>query len=93
MDIKPWNKHRFRARVLNRLIDGGGGSITRIVTGANLNSERGRPLIREMAKDGLIKLTPMGRMNRVSITPMGTRYMSEFNRFCGIIETLKSGDG
>ncbi len=89
MDQKTWNRHRYRARVLNRLITGGEGSTTRIIMGANLNTKRGTDIVTEMEQDGLITRLWDGRMKNVAITQRGRRYLSEFNRFCEVIETLK----
>jgi len=76
-------------RILKRIINGGAGSMNRILTGANLNSQQGSKLLHEMAEDKLVTITPMGRMNRVTVGATGRQYLREVERFQNIIETLK----
>jgi len=89
MNRKPWLQFLHRTRILKRLRDRGSDSLSPIIRDASLNYSDGRSLIFKMGEEGLVTLTSLGRMIIVEINSLGHQYLTEFNRFCGIIETLK----
>ena len=90
LDSKTWSKFLYRTRILKRLREGGSASLSPIIRETNLNYSDGRSLIFKMDEEGLITLTSLGRMTIVEINSLGHQYLTEFKRFCDVIETLKN---